>query len=585
MDLQKRRHDFQQWRHDVKQAIDVRNRVDVPRSDARRLADMATPFQHHVVAGKYLRFKDGKLYSKLYSPTEFLARLGDKPSRQAIRQQVRAAQADMARRVDKRYGPGTAERIGLTPDSEPLTSRDFADLDHRAAAAAALHEIGVCHDASIAERDKAIQSLERHMRDAVKDGTQPVGDLQALAKACAQKLHATDIKELSLASEALAAYGLAFPRPADEQAAIRQLKLEMRPLMNNPAHPLSATDAAARCALRYHLDLEAAEDMLRGLGLLTKSASRPAYEVQRVLADMRKPPLSQEDDRAQALREAVLRHALGAVPGITGVLVQTAAHELARSDDVATLDTQTLEWIKATHQEHHTITSELVRQTRLNALLKEPKPDPAQRRFWLKRELAAAIERTDDPRQVFTGKGYIGKTMAGQARHAPGMDKFLSTHLPGPVAGLIGTLPADLTRHDHAVLMRDTVQAFQALFKNPNLQDGLPRRFRRDLRLGIAAINASDKTPAQKKALKTAWRNDMMARHVLAPAIEQCARETGAAAHPTAGTAAVLVREAFLKLIDGPGDADRQRMNAADLAAWEQCVADWRRFMLRAGRR
>lgn len=587
MDLQKLRQDFKQRGHDVKRAVEVKNKVAVSLDGAQRLADQAVPFKHHTAQGKFLRYKNGQLYSKQFSPTELLARLGDEPSQKALKAQSEAALDKLAGFVDRKHGAGTAERIGLTKDHAALTSRTFEDLDYHAAAAAALHALGVCSDASLAQRDAEVQALKVQMRHAVKADKGKGADLSTLARECATAHYPTDVKELTLAKEALAPYGLSFPNEADEQAAIRQIKLEMQPLLNDPANPMTAQQAAQRCALRYHLDLEAAESALKRLDLLTQpksgSPARPSYEVQRVLADLRKPPLSALADRDLALKEAVLRHALHSLPGIDDALVQRAANELAQSPDFGSPDAKAFEWVKAAYQQHKSVTAGLVRQARLDALLKQSTPDPVARRDLLQRELRIAANSANDPAHAFPRKGYIGKTMAEQANQAQGMDTFLSQHLPGTLNGLVASLPSDLAQHDPAQLRRDTVQALTQLFTTPNLENDLPPTFREDLRLGIEAIDQSDKTDPEKSALRAAWRHELLAKYVLAPAIENHVSGPGAT-RTDARTAAVLLRESFLKVMNGPTEDERQHLDAAELAAWEQCLRDWRDLMVRAAR-
>lgn len=589
MDLQKLRQDFRQFRHDVSNAVEIKNKVEVDPTKAHRLGDLAKPFKHHAVAGKYLRYKPapngkgGKLYSKAFSTTELLARLGDKPSRAALKQQSQAAMAELAKHVDRLSGvPGTAERIGLTSDHAALTSRHLDDLDYHAAAAVAMHELGVCHDASAAQRDPEVQALKARMRAAVKADAGKGADLKKLAQECAKVHFATDVKELKLAREAMHSLAPNFQATGDT-TAILQIKLAMRPLMDDPAHPMTATEAARVCAVKYHSDLATAETMLASMGLIAlcppDAVQWPGTEALQVVASSRRQPLS---NSPQAVKLAVLRFALGKLqPAMDDNAVRIAANQLAVSSDFPDLDDTTWALIKTTHARHQMVTPALMRQTRLDDLLKEAKPDLKQRRTLLKHELCVAANDATDPAQAFSVATYVGRTMAKQANAASDMATFLGTHLP-LLDGLIGSLPVDLTQHDADQLRRDTVQAFGQLFQTQNLHADLPPRFRKDLRIGIAAINASNRTPAEKKALKTAWRNEMLARYVMAPAIERYVIAQ-AGTRADARTAAVLLRQAFLRMIDGPTDDDRARMDRADLAAWEQCLRDWRRFLSRAG--
>jgi hypothetical protein len=573
--------DLRKFRQDVRHAVSIKNKVEVPRGDPKRLGDMATPFQHHAVAEKYLRYKNGKLYSKLFSPTEFLARLGDKPSREALRHQSKAALGELARRVDNLYGAGTAERIGLTQDHAALTSRTLNDLDYHAAAAAALHQLGVCHDASVAERDQAVQALKTRMRNAVADDASQAADLRKLATTCAGQQCPNDVKELALARDAMNSLAPNYPQTGDETAVL-QIKLAMQPLLSDPNRPMSALDAAQACAVAYHGDLDKVEKMLGSMGLITETpldaVQWPGPDALQIVASSRQLPLS---NHPQAIKAAVLRFALGTLhPVMDDNAARTAADEIALSEDFPELNADTLALIKATHDKHQRISPPLMRQTRLDNLLREDAPDPLKRREWLKRELQVAAGNANEPNQAFSANTPIGKTMAVQAGKTPGMKTFLDTHLPA-IDGLIASLPSDLTQQNASDLLRDTVAAFHPLFAQAGLEDQLPADFRKDLRIGIDAIDASSNTTERKEALKNAWRNDMLARYVLAPALERHVIAK-AAAREDASTAAALLRQTLLRMVDGPTAGDRARMDPADLAAWDQFLIAWRSFLSRA---
>lgn len=583
MDLQKLRQGVNQLRHDVTNAVSVRNKVDVKVDDKTSLTDLAKPFKHHVVQGKYLRYKNGKLYSKQFSPTEFLARIGDKPSIRTIREQSQAAMSELAKRVDGQYGAGTADRIGLMRSGLALTSRTLEDLDYHAAAAAALHELGVCHDASVQDRDTAIQVLKLKMREQVADGAgqaDPKSGLRELARQCARQLHAIDVKELELAQKALLDLAPNF-KGTDDKNAFLQIKVAMQALTGNPAESMPAEQAAQACAVRYHRDLAKAETTLAAMGLITATpvdgVQWPGKEALQVVASAYRPPLS---GQPQAVELAVLRWALSRLqPAMDENAIKSATDELL-ADTGFSLDKAYWDCIEATYEKHKSVRPHLLRQTRIDGLLKQSQADPQQLNALLKQQLQYAADNATDASKAFSVQTHIGKTMASLANQAEGMDAFLGPHLSRSDV-LITGLPPDLTTFDQNSFFRQLTDTFKDIFSQGNIAGDLPPQLRQHLKTGMDAIADCSRTDAEKEALQKAWSDALLARYVLAPAIERYALAL-ASDRADAATAAALVRMNFLKMIDGPSDAERARMQSDALQSWEDCLAAWRALLAAA---
>lgn len=150
------------------------NKVGIKIEPNTRLGAVATAFDGKRSAHALLRYKDGVLYTKPLSKTAFLAALGHKPSREKLREQSDAAMKQLARMVDARWGEGAAARIGLDSwglqadgSVRVLSGHTMADLNMHAIAADALQALGCMENASVADRDAALQTIKGYMNDAL----------------------------------------------------------------------------------------------------------------------------------------------------------------------------------------------------------------------------------------------------------------------------------------------------------------------------------------------------------------------------------------------------------------------------------
>jgi hypothetical protein len=150
------------------------NKVGIKIEPQTRLGAVATAFKGERSAQAFLRYKDGVLYTKPLSKTAFLAALGHKPSREKIKTQAADAMKALACMVDARWGEGTAARIGLDTfglqadgSVRVLSGRSVADLNTHAIAADALQTLGCMKNASVADRDAALQTIKGYMNEAL----------------------------------------------------------------------------------------------------------------------------------------------------------------------------------------------------------------------------------------------------------------------------------------------------------------------------------------------------------------------------------------------------------------------------------